>query len=606
MQNRYIELVEESIVNRGHIIPVNSLDKKIRTSESYVSMYEFGDDINSYIKESGSIAGYDGEVSLRILWFDFDSENLDKARNEVLNFIDYISDDFGIEKHMFQVYFSGGKGFHVGLHSKIIGIDNIIDKDLPNMVKEFVKKLIKDKGFECIDLKIYNKTRIIRLPYSLHKKTNLYKILVPYEDLVKMTMNEVTLASKEIKVFNRKDIKYVKNDSLYKCFDKASVVRGDIVNNNSISHSNGSLFSIPKVGDRNNTMFKQACKLFETKVLKNGDVVDIMRYIKDKTSINEHEFRAIIKSAYSRVRDNKRKDLNIKTMDSLTMKVFDIIQESDHVPTGIQEFDVDMGGGLVPGNVYPIIGKGGTKKSLVCQEICIHNALNEGNLCVYFNMEMSILEIYRRLYKRLFGKDFIDLIKYGVLKKEDLDNVNMEIQDKLNNNFYIVDNTDLEIQDFISVIRDVEENQGKKVKLVILDSMNMMKTLGSNEVFTAFENSKKLKELAKATNVAVMNINHVTKGCPLHLRDTSLYVRGGEKILDNADAYFSVSLTVDMDNSDFNSLEDDIVYHANKVYIRLKNKRMSGNVLNKVMELQDDLSFDILDNHPSEFEIKRT
>ena len=554
---------------------------------------------------------------MRMLWIDFDSEDLEKAKKEVIGFVNYMDRFFGIEPDSWKIYFSGGKGFHVGLDTKVIGINDLIDKDLPDMIKAFVTNLVKDmnshceeiSNFECIDLKIYNKTRIIRLPYSLHQKTKLYKIFIPWEEICSKSMTEIAIESKELKVYNRKEKKYEQSNTLHDYFMEASSINsGSSVNVNS-TNTSSSVFSVPNIGDRNNTLFKQACRLFSLDGMKNKEVVDIMRIIKDKTiqdtgsDIKEFEFRTLINSAHSRVRGDSSKKMNVNTMSDLTMRVFDLVKKANHVPTGIVEFDGDMGGGLVQGNVYPIIGKGGTKKSLVAQEFCVYNAMEKDNLCIYFNMEMSTLEMYRRLYKRLFNRDFIDMIKFGALDEKDVENINMKIQDKLNNNLYIVDNYDLEIKDFITVVRDLEESSGKKVRLAVVDSMNMMKTLGNNEVFTAFENSKRLKELAKEANVAIMAVNHVTKGCPLHLRDTSLYVRGGEKILDNSDAYFSVSLTIDKNSSNFDSLENDIIYHANKVYLRLKNKRMTGNIVNKVLELEDNLAFTPLDEDPKSYEI---
>ena len=617
MRRRYVELVEGSISNRGNIIEVNSLEKKIRRAESYMSLYSFGDDILTYVKDNKGISGYDGLASMATLWIDFDSKDLDKAKTEVIDFIEYMYQFFDIEHGIWQIYFSGGKGFHIGLDTKIIGIDDLIDRHLPNMIKLFVTSIVDDmkshcnsgNTFECIDLKIYNKTRIIRLPYSLHQKTKLYKIFIPFEELTEKSMDEIILESGDVKVYNRKKTKYEKSNILYDYFLKASASNSGSSVNVSSPNNGTSIFYIPSVGDRNNSLFKQACRLFSVNGLKNKEVVDIMRIIKDKTvsdtgsGIEEFEFRTLVNSAHTRVRGNNSKKMNVSTMSSLTLKVFELVKTASHVPTGIIEFDGDMGGGLAQGNVYPIIGKGGTKKSLIAQEFCVYNAMEKDNLCIYFNMEMSTLEIYRRLYKRLFSRDFIDMIKFGALTEDDLDSINMQIQDKLNNNLYIVDNYDLEIKDFITVVRELEENSGKKVRLAVVDSMNMMRTLGNNEVFTAFENSKRLKELAKEANIAIMAVNHVTKGCPLHLRDTSLYVRGGEKILDNSDAYFSVSLTIDKKSSNFDSLENDIIYHPNKVYLRLKNKRMTGNIINKVLELEDNLAFTPLDEDPKNYEI---
>ena len=144
MRGRYAELVEGSISNRGNIIEVDSLEKKVRHSESYISLYEFGEDILSYVKDNNGISGYDGLTSMTTLWIDFDSKDLNKAKKEVIEFIEYMYQFFDIDKNIWHIYFSGGKGFHIGLDAKVIGIDGLIDRHLPNMIKLFVTALVKD------------------------------------------------------------------------------------------------------------------------------------------------------------------------------------------------------------------------------------------------------------------------------------------------------------------------------------------------------------------------------------------------------------------------------------------------------------------------------
>ena len=46
----------------------------------------------------------------------------------------------------------------------------------------------------------------------------------------------------------------------------------------------------------------------------------------------------------------------------------------------------------------------------------------------------------------------------------------------------------------------------------------------------------------------------------LHIRDTSLFARGGQKIMDNCDAWFSISKCIDPDNSRLDGDNSDYIY----------------------------------------------
>ena len=133
--------------------------------------------------------------------------------------------------------------------------------------------------------------------------------------------------------------------------------------------------------------------------------------------------------------------------------------------------------------------------------------------------------------------------------------------------------------------------------------MNAMKTVGGSEVMTAFENTKKLKELAKIKNVAVVMINHVTAACMLHIRDTSLFARGGQKIMDNCDAWFSISKCIDPDNSRLDGDNSDYIYLNDVIFMRFHNKRESGNTIDTIIRMDDNLSINLLNVNPKGYEV---
>ena len=355
------------------------------------------------------------------------------------------------------------------------------------------------------------------------------------------------------------------------------------------------MFAIAQNGSRNNTIFKQACKLFKTRELKTNEVFDIMRTIYEVTKgqggkdFSQREFDTTMNSAFKSTKGNKLDGITIKPVDTLTFEIVDTIKNSRYIPTTVQEWDDDMDGGFARGNVYSFIGKGGTKKSLLAMWMGLRACINNDIPVAYFNMEMSTPQSFLRAFKMLFNRDLKDEIKRGVLEEDDLTDMNDEFKRVVKNKFYLIDNNNLSVNDMSNVLDQIGESYDNKVGLVIADSMNAMGTVNDSEAFTAFQISKELKQLAKDKDVAVILINHVTKGVLSHTRDVSSYIRGGEKIRDNCDAYFCLSQCIDKENSILVGEDKDFIYLPEYVYTRFVNKRESGNTIDKVLKLGEDL-----------------
>lgn len=605
--NSYVELVEKSIANRGKIVPVSEINIDKRPYEAYTSLFTYNDAILTHIKKSSSMAKYEAPVAIRYVWIDFDDDSIDNAKRNVLRFLADINEKYDVNPEILHVYFSGNKGFHVGIPSEVIGIQGIYDKDMPLYINNFVKNLTSE--IECVDYKIYNHTRLFRLPYSLNVKSNLYKIRLPINILSDSSSDEIMGYAADCVKMKVKHINPELNKKLSEYYISTKEKNGSEAIPIPQSENKTSVFRLPSAGGRNDLLHKQAVRLFNIKELKLNEVSDIMSLIyellieKNGNGFRHSEFINLMNSAYRYARLNNLGNIRMNTLENLIYRSYESIRNSDYVPTGFKVFDDDLGGGLKLQNVYSLIGKAGTKKSLLAQHISIHNAINYDNPIIYFNMEMSSSQIFKRVFKRILNRDIEKEIEEGLIEEDDLQESYNELNKSLKNNFYIVDNSNLSCKDFSSVIQQVEENRKQKVKLIIVDSMNCMETKGNSEVLTALENTKELKELAKSMKVAVLMINHVTAECPEHLRDSALYARGGQKIKDNNDAHFCLSKIIDRDSSNFNTEPKDYVYRKELVYVRYHNKRDSGETIDRVLELEDNLDFKEKQSDPKSFEV---
>lgn len=121
------------------------------------------------LEPRNTFKGYKGIVrpSLGFYWFDFDhlESRGENARLDVIEFTKWL----GVSDVV--VFFSGNKGFHVGVPEGYFGL--AYSEKLPKIMAGLYSRL-KDK-FTTMDTVIFNASRLFRMPGSRHPKTGLYK-----------------------------------------------------------------------------------------------------------------------------------------------------------------------------------------------------------------------------------------------------------------------------------------------------------------------------------------------------------------------------------------------------------------------------------------------
>ena len=173
----------------GRFIPTNEspldhitdLDK-----DAYLSVYEYTEEQKElaeedYQEEDGTIRprGVRGmkDVITDTLVFDFDIPKhsgltLEDVKNDTRTMIERL-ESAGFDTDSIQLTFSGSKGFGVALK-----LDEYLS---PDQHKRIAKKLAE--GLKTWDSKVYNSNRILRVPLTKHQKTGLYKTPLDISEL---------------------------------------------------------------------------------------------------------------------------------------------------------------------------------------------------------------------------------------------------------------------------------------------------------------------------------------------------------------------------------------------------------------------------------------
>lgn len=120
-----------------------------------------------------------------------------------------------IKEENILLYFSGNKGFHIVIPPSVFGIKP--NKDLNNYYKLIALELKKYILHGSIDLKIYDRRRLIRMNNSINAKTGLYKVPIGLKQANDFSLFELKeYASKEkSNIHNNKNFDMNKKANIY-------------------------------------------------------------------------------------------------------------------------------------------------------------------------------------------------------------------------------------------------------------------------------------------------------------------------------------------------------------------------------------------------------
>ena len=136
-------------------------------SDTFMSLYEYDEDVKDYFAKNKKLAGYDGKAYIpEEFILDVDGANPEDAQQKSIG-LKILLDDLGIP---FKAFFSG-TGFHFHIPSS--AFTYIPHKNLH--IK--LKTVLKEHGiFEYADPSVTDKLRLIRVPNTKNTKSGCYKV----------------------------------------------------------------------------------------------------------------------------------------------------------------------------------------------------------------------------------------------------------------------------------------------------------------------------------------------------------------------------------------------------------------------------------------------
>jgi hypothetical protein len=200
MENKQtiVEIVKGDIKNRNKVTTLEQYreleESNAFKNEMYRSYYSFDKTFTDYVIKNKSVKGFDGLVYVDKIIIDIDKGDIDEENMQ--GYIRHCLNDlfeFGIDSNHVNIWFSGS-GYHIELLN-VFGFSP--NKNLHEKVKATMSEY-----FSFGD-NIYDKTRIIRSKWSLNKKTNLYKVWIPLQNIWDMSHADVKKIAQSKSAYNK-------------------------------------------------------------------------------------------------------------------------------------------------------------------------------------------------------------------------------------------------------------------------------------------------------------------------------------------------------------------------------------------------------------------
>lgn len=144
------------------------------------------------------------EISAPYLIFDIDSDNLEEARKQAITLIEAIKDlvceyrgpNKPLKKHKISlgIVFSGSKGFHVYVP---VGVQA---PELPAFFKKIATVIKYRYSLNCLDTKIYDPERVIRVPGTVNHKSGELCCVIS-EKLLRSSVEDILTYSRRLKAY---------------------------------------------------------------------------------------------------------------------------------------------------------------------------------------------------------------------------------------------------------------------------------------------------------------------------------------------------------------------------------------------------------------------
>jgi hypothetical protein len=157
--------------------------------EAYLSAFSFGVDFRELLEGEGSVRGFTGPCWAPFIWWDIDREgDLTAALKDARTLALSLHERYGTHEDDLLIFFSGSKGFHLGLPTALWGPQP--SPTFNRVARSFAEAAAEKAGMRT-DAGVYDKVRAFRAPNSRHPRTGLHKRRLSLDELLGLTLQRI-------------------------------------------------------------------------------------------------------------------------------------------------------------------------------------------------------------------------------------------------------------------------------------------------------------------------------------------------------------------------------------------------------------------------------
>tara|TARA_R100000808_G_C2147571_1_gene155554 strand:- start:322 stop:2136 length:1815 start_codon:yes stop_codon:yes gene_type:complete len=436
-QYTWVEIAIGTPRNRGVLIQKTHLKSKIMECIKegiplYRSTFLYDTDVYNLAEESGSIKSYFGERAIDNVLIDIDKgDNSDEYTLRKTQSILYGLEELGLQHNNMQPYFSGS-GYHIIIPASCFNFE--ISKNLPYTLKQTMKKMLKD-----IDLAIYTRTSIYRVPHTINQKTKLYKIPLTINEVFGLSSEKIKEMAKEPRLafpYNELIGDGELEEHISEGSDKIREFRKVTEPRNIVTCVQRMYNVGPQEGSRNNTILRiashykrnginsAACKAallhWNNNMLDEDQVIEKVEYVYNSGVQYGCNDAIMHKHCNPRCIHYKRKDLivDVKTATDMQEALHERMT-TDYSGRSIQlssMLGIDEECEILPGELVTIFGPTGSNKTTLAHNIVLGYDFAGNTIepkyqvpTLYLSLELSASYLHRRSLQIVSGcdKDYV-------------------------------------------------------------------------------------------------------------------------------------------------------------------------------------------------------
>lgn len=538
--NKYYNF-KEGLQSKAKLMTLKQINefKTDPNKDYYTSIYSYNDTHKKRVEETGSIAGIK-DVTTNTLVFDFDSADLELARQDVVTLGERLMQQYEIDPNNIACYMSGNKGFHV-----VVPLDQDIT---PDQFKQATSILAKD--LNTFDPVVSDPQRVIRLEYTKHPKSGLYKIPLHLAEIAEeMTIDQI----KELAKTPREDYEHNANpvrlpESLFKIKEKKKEKEESFLASLDLTKKpkgwQDYVYAILE-GHYEEKERHQALMVLAAKCRGMGYDKEQTYYLgksslkkqaelKGQSEFDKKElFENIIeKSVYSdrweggsfspknnpwlakycerhNIRWDNRSEANVTSVTEAfdSFESFATNIDKNTIKTGIPGLDEVLR--LTIGMSVGLVASPGVGKTSVSLQM-LNNMSKQGHRCIFFSYDMYAPIVYQKLVQKHFNissKDMFEKFKSDPSFRE---KVKKKISEEYANVSFCF-KTGQTVPDIDNTIDEVESSTGQRVKFMVVDYNELVQTDYSDATAASSFVAQKMREIAQRREICVFSLFQPSK-----------------------------------------------------------------------------------------------